>query len=292
MSLKPLITCVVVFVLALVSPLGPRVANAVRLLQIYLEGGTYNTTTESWELTPPGSSGGEPFRLWTIGNVAAKGTISDVRLAVSYSAEFSESLQVTLTPTRIGGEDVGEFTFGGVTILDPSTPLAVFSYGPVVLPSAPGTLGATKLVNTTEGLVDTSPSGVVANWSAPVLSDGKPLPEHGIYGVGTVWKEFYLGDFDKTDSGVGDFIGSFPTSLPTTGQINAYDVSVTGGSGSTVHFDLYNHIQSPDKATFCPFSHDGDGDVNVIPEPSSLIVWSLFCALGIAVQRWRRRKVA
>lgn len=53
MSLKTLITCAVVFVLVTVAPLGLRVADAVPVLQIYLEGGTYNTTTESWDLTPP-----------------------------------------------------------------------------------------------------------------------------------------------------------------------------------------------------------------------------------------------
>ncbi len=290
MSLKRLITVAVAHVLVTMSPLGLRVADAVPILQIYLEGGTYNTTTQSWELTPPGSSGGAPFRLWTIGNVAAKGTIFDVRLAVAYSAADTD-LQVTLTPSQIGGSGVGEFSFGGVTIYDPSTPVSDFSSypdAPDVLPSDPGTMGATRLVNTSDGLFDTSPLGVVDNWSSPVLSSGKVLPSHDIYGVGTAWKEFYLGDFDQTDSAVGDFIGSFPTSLPTSGQINVYEVSVTGGSGSTVHFDLYDHVQSPDKATFCPFSHDGDGDGHIVPEPCSLVVWSFLCMLGVGVQCWRR----
>ena len=218
---------------------------------------------------------------------------------MSYSSDFPD-LQVTLTPSRIGGLGVGEFTFGGVTIYDPSKPLSDFTTDPAiypdppdVLPSDPGTMGATQVVHTSAGDFDTSPLGVVDNWSSPVLSDGKVLPSHDIYGFGTVWKEFYLGHFDdETASAVGDFIGSFPTSLSTTGQINAYDVSVTGGSGSTVHFDLYNHIQSPDKATFCPFSHDGDGDGHIVPEPASLVVWSILCMLGVAVQCRRRRKVS
>jgi len=43
------------------------------LLQLYLEGGTYDTTTQSWFLAPEGSSAGEPFRLWVIGDTSLEG---------------------------------------------------------------------------------------------------------------------------------------------------------------------------------------------------------------------------
>ena len=144
-----------------------------------------------------------------------------------------------------------------------------------------------------EDVDTTSTGGVVTNGGIPVLSSGKVLPSHGEFGPSTYWQEYWLGNFTLTDSHIGDFIGVVPTGpelFPDAGQINAYDISVLYGSGATIHFDLYNHIGSDNKAKakFAPFSHDA----SIIPEPSSLVVWSLFCALGIAVQRWRRRQVS
>ena len=261
MSLRVLITCAVVFVLVIVSPLGLRVANAVPILQLYLEGGTYNDQTESWELTPPGSSAGEPFRLWAIGNVGGpgeKGAIENVRLSAAFS---NDAYNAGLTISSINGSTTGGY--GG--FYDPSEPASI------VNPS----------------LAEVHFGGT------PTLGDGTSLPTHGIYGPDTVWQEFALGDFTLMDSPVGDFIDAFPTDLkPNAGQINVYEISVLNGHGFTVHFDLYDTIVASNHSKFAPFSHDADGDANIVPEPSSLVVWSLFCGVGFAVQRWRRRKAS
>ncbi len=214
---------------------------AAPALQLYLEGGTYNTITESWELTPPGSSGGAPFRLWAIGNTGAVGDISNVRLSVAYS-EADLGLSVSLSGSKTNG-------FFGID--DPSQPNSPVPFAPV-----------------TDG-------------SLPVLGNGKDLPAHGIYGPGTVWQEFPLGNFTLEDSPIGDFIGSFPTDFPTMGQINVYEVSVTGGSGASVHFDLYDTIVAKNHAKFAPFSHDADGDAHIVPEPASIAVWSLLIAAAV-----------
>ena len=58
---------------AAVFTLGAARAHAVPLLQIYIEGGAYDDATQSWIAAPEGSSGRQPFRLWTIGNVSGKG---------------------------------------------------------------------------------------------------------------------------------------------------------------------------------------------------------------------------
>ena len=228
--------------------------EAEPLLQIYLEGGTYNHETESWDLTPEGSSGGAPFRLWAIGNVAGpggKGTIGSVRVSFAYDAGYEPLPQLLLIPSTTGGD------YGYVT--DPSTPVA-----PEFLQR-------------------------VTNGSSPVLDGGKPLPAHGIYGPGTVWQEFLLGDFTLTDSPIGDFIGEFPTSFTeSAGQINVYDVYVNEGHGATVHVDLYNHIEGANHGKFAPFSHDGDGDVHVIPAPSTLVGLVTMAATGLFIA-WRRR---
>lgn len=250
--------------------LSAQAAVAVPILQIYLEGGEYDPVTETWVLTPEGSSGGAPFRLWTIGNISGPGglgTIEQVRLSVAYSEEHL-ALSIAITPSLAGG--TGEYQ--GFTDLS--------------LPADP-TLN-TGLVKTSLGDFDTGTTGIVTNGGSPVLQGGMALPSHGVFGPGTVWQEYALGDFDTPDSPVGDFIDSFPTELhPDAAQINVYDVAVVGGSGATVHFDLYNHVEGERRGRFAPFSHDADGEANIIPEPGGFLVWSLLGALGLAVGRRR-----
>lgn len=138
----------------------------------------------------------------------------------------------------------------------------------------------------------TGSDGAVTNGGTPVLDNGKRLPAHGIFGADTVWQEFSLGDFDSPDSLVGDFIGSFPEHLRAGGRINVYEVSVTGGSKATVHFDLYGTVERKKGkhcAVFAPFSHDAELDVHHTPEPASVAVWSLLGLIGIAAARPRRR---
>lgn len=78
--------------------------QATPILQLYLEGGTYNETTESWDLY------GDSFSLWTIGDTSF-GTIEDVHLSIVYDSLYSPTF--SLLPTTTEG-------FGGV--IDPSTP--------------------------------------------------------------------------------------------------------------------------------------------------------------------------
>lgn len=78
--------------------------QAAPTLQLYLEGGTYNETTESWELFD------DSLTLWTIG-ITDQGFIDDVRLSIAYDSFYSPL--ISLTPSTTDG-------FGGVP--DPSTP--------------------------------------------------------------------------------------------------------------------------------------------------------------------------
>jgi len=78
-------------------------AHAIPVLQIYIDGATYNTDTETWVVTD------SEFDLWVIGNVEAVGTILDVKLVASF---FGISGSMTLTPKMT------------TTITDPSTPAA------------------------------------------------------------------------------------------------------------------------------------------------------------------------
>jgi len=106
--------------------------------------------------------------------------------------------------------------------------------------------------------------------TAPITGDGVSLTSHGIYGSGTSWNTYELGDFNLTDSPIGDFSATFPSDFPSTGQINAYTIDIDGFT--TVHFDAFDHVvinNSKVKYVNAPFSHDGEASV---PEPETLLL--------------------
>jgi hypothetical protein len=181
--------------------------------------------------------GADPLRLWVIGS-DEKGDIFDVKLSVAYDDGLTPT--ITLTPTTAGGTG----SYMGVN--DPSTP------------SAP------------------THTKTVTNGTLPITGDGSALPNHGQFGPQTDWQEFALGDFTLSDSNIGDFITSFPTTLNKTGQLNVYEVNVSGvPEGTVLHFDAYDHYvnKTKNKYVFAPFSHDAEGDGETqVPEPASLLL--------------------
>jgi len=72
-------------ILAVFFLLLPSAALALPELQLYLEGGSYNTLTESWEL-----SGVDTARLWVIGDVGAKGPLYNVMLYAAYAEQTGQ----------------------------------------------------------------------------------------------------------------------------------------------------------------------------------------------------------
>jgi hypothetical protein len=229
------------------AAIAPSSAKATPILQIYVEGATYDSGSETWVLQTEGSTA----RVWVIGNVdsgGGKGTISDVNLIVAYD-DPATSPTVTVASSTTGG-------LGGYT--DPSTP------------------DSAAHVQT------------VDDGSAPTLGDGSSLPPHGIYGDGTEWQQFALGDFSLTDSPIGDIINTFPGTLdPDSGQINVYEVSFSGYTG-TVHFDAFGATgegTSREQHWAAPFSHDGETTFGQVPELSGgpTGAGSLALALGGAL---------
>lgn len=231
---------------------GPS-AWAIPELQLYVEGGYYDTATEDWVTT---AKAGDIIRIWTIGNVAGPGgagPITDVKLSVAYADQGAgPAPDIDLMGGKTGG------------------------YGFFDDPSAATTI-TTAFKTVTDG-------------SLPTLSSGKSLSSHGVYGSGTDWQEFKLGDFTLVDSPIGDFITAFPTlgaDAPKQGQINVYQVKVTGlpaddPTMNWLHFDLYNSVAAGNEArtVFAPFSHDattppgGDegGPGPVVPEPGTMLL--------------------
>ncbi|MGB0631193.1 MAG: choice-of-anchor N protein [Alphaproteobacteria bacterium] len=237
-------------------------AAAVPALQIYIEGANYDDEAETWKITSPSN---KPLRLWAVGNVAGpggKGPIFDVKAAFAYSTGAGN---VTID---IASSTTGDF--GGFT--DPSTPT-----------------NATHIATHTDG-------------SRPVRADGKKLAKHGVYGSGTVWQEWSLGDFTATDSPIADFVDAFPQApLEASGQINAYDVSVSGlNEGEWVNIDIYGYILNSKgyvKSRFAPFSHNAAFEVSsfnpssdpAVPAPGAGLIFAAGFGFLACHRRYKKR---
>lgn len=220
-------------------------AWAVPVLQLYVEGATYDSDSESWV-----TSGQNTIRLWAIGNTDFKGTIYDVKLAVAFDKQFEDTFSISVSPTTVGGSG----TYGVFT--DTTTPQAP----------------------TTDGVIH-----YVSNDDLPKLTGGATLPPHGVYADDdTAWTEYKLGNFTENSTGIADFISSLPTSITADGQINAYDITFNGADA--VHFDLYDNVIAGTKvkAKFAPFSHDAEGGGgNEVPDGGTTAVLLGLGFLGI-----------
>ncbi len=262
-------------VLLAVLALGPpNQARAVPVLQMYLEGATYNAADDTWVLDTtehdnpnwqqyvvPGTTTSH-FRLWVIGDTSqsSDGIIHNVQLAASYIWQPSFGyVNITMRGSQTNG--VGGFT-------DPSV--------------APNPTFVKK----------------VDDGSVPVLGDGKTLlttldpsaADH--YGQGYEWQQFSLGDFTSHDSPIGDFSQSPPTipKSPDMGQINVYDIYVDNsdleGNSIAIHFDVYDHVVAQHKSKTVV---SADGATAIVPAPAGATLFGVGLA-GLAGYRWLRRR--
>src|SRR5262245_36105462 len=232
-------------VAACVALLGARTAQAIPVLQLYIEGATYNSTTSAYELDISGSPPGTPFRLWVIGNTAGPGNhgpISGVTLVASYAAASVQGLVMGVTPALAGGTG----TFGGVT--DPSLPA-----NPTFIQANTGTHTLPP-----HGVFDSSTAWQEFALGNMTLTDSQ------------------LADFQNDSSPFGSLVNN-------AAQINVYEIVASGLSATGVvslHFDVYGTTQNGNlQSENSPFSHDASAAIPVIhtPEPSSLAL------LGIGV---------
>lgn len=221
---------ILLLIAALVMIVSINTAFAVPILQLYVEGAAYDSASQSWV------NGSPEFILWVLGDVEAKGKISDVQLVTSFLTEETGTISITPTTATTGQS---------YSVGDPSTP----SFVDIRNPTGSG------------------------EETAPTMIDGSALPNHGQYGPGRSWNTYSIGHFELLDSPIGDYNGAIATTFPDMGQINAYKISITGYS--EMHFDAFDHIACNNKvgykSKFAPFSHDADWT----PEPSTFVLFGM-----------------
>ncbi len=94
--MKKMSSWVLVVVFVFVSVFAAGSAWAIPELQIYIEGSTYDTVSETWILDGSGT-----FTLWVLGDVDAKGSIYGVKLAAAVDSSESGSITLTSTTTSL-----------------------------------------------------------------------------------------------------------------------------------------------------------------------------------------------
>lgn len=227
---------IILFVVALVMMVSAKTAFAVPLLQLYIEGASYNTATQSWLI------GSNDFILWVLGNVETKGTIEDVHLVAAYKTD--EKGYINIFPTKASD---GLPLPGG----DPSS-----SPGESTLPLPIDESG----INTIPLMVDLSPLpkhgeyGEGVSWNTYELGDFTLMDSP-------------IGDY------INGIPSTFPNRGQINAYhviIENIEENEDEYGYSEIHFDAFDHIAAKNnckyKSKFAPFSHDADWT----PEPSTL----------------------
>jgi hypothetical protein len=231
--------------LALAQP-----TQAVPILQLYVEGAVYDTSTESWSVAIPASG---TIRLWAIGNVTGqggKGTISDVKLSIAY--DVGDTPSFTLVSSTTGG-------YGGFN--DPSTPSA-----PVLRQTR--TDGSIPRLSDGSTLPSHGEYGAGTAWAE--------------YGLG----DFTLSD-SPTGDFITAF-PTAPS--PGGSQINVYEITISGTDFVHFDLYDSVQAGNKARAVFAPFSHDGEGGGGQVPEGGSTAIMLGLALLGFGGLRRKLQK--
>ncbi len=135
-------------ILPMLLLLSAQAALAIPELQIYIEGATYDTGTQTWVLQTD-----DPFKLLVIGDVDAKGTIYNVMLSAAVPYSPTPTGTITLTPTTATDPALSDGSAPSAP-----TPTAVF-------PSADGAIPVTGDGSLLAGHGEYGPGTMYYEWS-------------------------------------------------------------------------------------------------------------------------------
>jgi hypothetical protein len=240
----------------------PTLALAVPNLQIYIEGATYDTATETWVISS------YDYELWVIG---AHLEVKDVKLAFAVPDDKDKdgSIQVTW-----GTPDSPDYGAGSSTV--------IFNDPDLVLDEDdPNRLSCEDYRNSYDDLVDPDeaydpddnpykdpdPAQYGFGSGTPLAGDGAEIPPHGVFP--TDFYEYFIGDFG-TDEIVQNYIPGDELGDTADGEIKIFDISVSGYTW--VDIIAYDHVilsNNKAKYVFTPFSHDAS---SAIPEPATMLL--------------------
>lgn len=238
-------------------------AHAVPILQLYVEGGAYDTSDETWVAT----SSTNTFRIWAIGDTSSQ-NIYGLKLSAVYDSSLT--LSFSFTPGTTGG------LFG---YSDPSTPITP-TWGQTV------TDGSAPVLGDGSSLPTHSEYGLGRTWQEFALGD-------------FTLKDSQLGDFQPTPTNPPTASGALSAQI----NVYAVTVTgLTAGASVHFDlydhvFDVRGHT-TVTVGENAPFSHDagGTGDtgghINEIPEPASFVLAAIGSLGAFVVGRRRRQQAA
>lgn len=156
-------------------------------------------------------------------------------------------------------------------------------------PDADASAGSLEITSLDNGSVNTYTGSNFIDGTPPESDPDNQLPGHGIFP--TWYVDQLVTAQTSTNSADWENVWDMPSSMPDfpedeakMGQIFRFSIVSTY---DYVHFDAYGYLA--DRFTKAPFSHDAESGPSEVPEPATMLLFSLGLA-GAGISRKFRSK--